>query len=199
MSTSQDANGVAHRPTSRARRGQSLVEFAVILPLVLALLAGAAQLGVAFATKNALVQVARDTARWASTQTTYDPCSAAAVASPPEPLTRADEIATNGLPGYANGQWSSANFRSYPDNTPLPAQPPWTDGVEVVWSITSGTCPPRDNTSAAFVTVRVSREIPVFVPGMQYLPQFGTCGASGCQLSVWSTAQFRMEPPPQRP
>jgi hypothetical protein len=183
-------------------RGQSLVEFALVMPLLLVLMGGAVQLGVIFAAKNSLTQVARDTARWAAAQT-IDPCSSAATPAPvvPQPMTQANAIASDSsLIGYSTGMWNAGNFTVYADSTsttPLPATPPNGEGVEVVWSYAAGTCPPSDNSTAAFVTVRLTHTIPVLLAGLQYLPGLGTCDASGCHIAISATSMFRMEPPPE--
>jgi Flp pilus assembly protein TadG len=185
------------RPPRRHRRkaGQSLVEFALVVPVLLLMIGGVVQLGVIFAAKNSLVQAARDTARWAATQT-YLPCSNAAIAAPPQPLTQADTTATRtGLIGYSSGMWDSAAFTAYADNVPLPATAPNQEGVEVVWSYASGTCPTTDNTVVAYVTVRLTHTIPLFLPGL-WLIAGGTCDGAGCHMPIDATSMFRMEPPP---
>jgi len=176
-------------------RGQALVEFALILPILLVLIGGIVQYGVVFATKHSLIQVGRDTGRWAATQD-FDPCSSAALAAPPQPLTEADAIAQQSrLMGYSAGAWNAGTFTAYPDNSALPATPPSTEGVEVVWSYVTGEpCPTVDSTTAAYVTVRLTHHAPVLLPGIQFLPALGTCDSSGCYLVVSSTARFRMEP-----
>jgi Flp pilus assembly protein TadG len=191
--------GVPQRPSRVVRsragssRGQSLVELALVVPILLVLFGGAVQLGIFFAAQNSLIQVARDTARWAATQQTYNPCSQAATGSPPPLLAKADELAsTSSLVGYSSGTWNAGNFTN---PASLPPNPPNGEGVEVAWSGT--TCPPADNVSPAYVKVRVTHTVPVIVPGLQYLPVFGTCDASGCHLSLSSTSIFRMEPPRQ--
>ena len=138
---------------------------------------------------------ARDTARWAATQT-YNPCSDAATGSPSPLLGKADEIATaSSILGYTSGTWNSANFTN---PSTLPANPPNNEGVEVAWSWeTGGACPPADNVKAAYVTIRVTHSVPVLIPGLEYLPAFGTCDASGCHFQLTSTSTFRMEPPRQ--
>ena len=177
-----------------AARGQSLVEFAIVLPFLLILVGGIIQYGVIFATKQSLIQVGRDVGRWAATQN-FNPCSAAATQSSPQPVTEADALAQESrLLGYSAGDWSSSNFTAYTDNALLPPSAPRTEGVEVVWSYTSGSCPPVNSTTVAFVTVRLSHRAPVFLPGLPYLPALGTCDASGCYLAITTTAQFRMEP-----
>jgi hypothetical protein len=173
------------------------VEFALILPILLMLVGGIVQYGIIFATKHSLIQVARDVGRWAATQGDL-PCNAAATASPPQPLTQADLIAREShLMGYggAGTLWEAANFRAYPDNTALPATPPSTQAVEVVWTNTvADPCPPIDSTDTAWVTIRLTHRAPVVLPGFPYLPGLGTCDADGCFLVVSSTAEFRMEP-----
>jgi Flp pilus assembly protein TadG len=49
-------------------RGQSLVEFALVAPIVVAVIAAIIQFGVVFWAQNTLTQVVRDTGRWAATQ-----------------------------------------------------------------------------------------------------------------------------------
>ncbi len=187
--------------------GQSVLEFALVLPVLLVLLGGAVQFGVIFAAKNTLTQIARDTARWAATQV-YSPCSAATTSTPAQPLTQADSTASvSSLIGYTSGTWystgtwvsgTSGNFTAYADNTVLPPSPPSGEGVEVVWSFEpGGVCPPSDNALPAYVTVRVTHAVPVFLPGLQYLPSLGACDATGCHISLSATSMFRMEPPRQ--
>jgi len=181
------------RPHARGR-GQSLVEFALVAPILLLLVGGAVQYAAIQATKHSLIQIARDTARWASTQTTYRPCVLAATATTPQPVTQADLLATDaGLPGYTSGMWHadpSGNF-AY-GTTALPASAPFAEGVEVAW--TGGVCPTADNTVTSWVTVRVTHQIPIFLPGAWFIP--GLCNNSGCNLSLSSISMFRMEPPP---
>jgi len=190
------AHGLRLKISRPHARGQSLVELALVMPVLLLLIGGAVQLGVFFAAQNTLTQIARDTARWASTQA-YAPCSKAAD-SPSQLLARADEIATaSALLGYTSGLWSAPGNFTNPSS--LPASPPG-EGVEVVWSSEpGGACPPADNVLAAYVTIRVTHDVPVLLPGLQYLPSIGKCDSSGCHLRLTSTSIFRMEPPRQAP
>lgn len=175
-------------------RGQSLVEFALLLPILLVLIGGIIQYGVIFATKHSLIQVGRDVGRWAATQP-FNPCNTAATDSPPQPVTQADAIAQQShLMGYNPGDFLGS-FVSYADNAAMPASPPSTEGVEVVWSYAAGQpCPPDDSTKVSWVTVRLSHRAPVLLPGFPFLPGLGTCDSNGCYLAVTTTAQFRMEP-----
>ncbi|TMB50654.1 MAG: hypothetical protein E6J50_05140 [Chloroflexi bacterium] len=94
-----------------ASRGQSLVEFALILPILLILVGGVIQYGVIFATKHSLTQIGRDVGRWAATQD-VNPCHNATTLSPdPQPVTEADSLAQqSGLMGYTAGTWNASNF-----------------------------------------------------------------------------------------
>jgi hypothetical protein len=173
-----------------AARGQSLLEFAIVLPLLLVLTGGIIQVGTVIATKHALTQIGRDVGRWAATQA-VDPCEDLADVN--QPAIRADEIAQeSGLMGYAPGTWVT-NFTSHAPN-PMPATRPTAPGLEVAWTMTSGDCPPADSTTAAFVTVRLAHGAPVLIPGLDLvlaaLPGLGSDGV----LLVTTTAQFRMEP-----
>jgi hypothetical protein len=179
---------------SSAAGGQSLVEFALILPILLMLVGGIVQYGVIFATKHSLIQVGRDLGRWAATQD-FDPCRDDSVAAA-QPVTQADLIAQQSqLLGYVGGDWDVGNFTPYADNTALPPSPPNTQGVEAVWSYDAGEiCPPVDSTKVSWVTVRLTHRAPVLLPGFPYLPGLGTCDASGCYFVLTTTAMFRMEP-----
>lgn len=203
---------VGRQPRRRLGSGQSLVEFALVVPVLLLMVGGVVQLGVIFAAKNSLVQAARDTARWAATQT-YLPtlsCISAATATPPQPLTQADATASSSsLIGYQGGMWTAGidpvihvgnsftrgNFTWYSDNEALPASLPNAEGVEVVWS-SSGNCPTTDNTVVAYVTVRLTHSVPLFLPGLGLVPGAICSDRSGCYLPTSATAMFRMEPPP---
>jgi Flp pilus assembly protein TadG len=192
---------VVRLPWRAHGRGQSLVEFALILPILLLLVGGIIQYGVIFATKHSLIQVGRDVGRWAATQnvdSAGDPliaCNALATDSPPQPVTQADSIALQShLLGYAAGEWNATNFTAYADNTPLPATPPYNQGVEVVWSYDAGQpCPTLDSTNVAWVTIRLTHRAPVLLPGLQFLPGLGTCDSNGCYLVQTTVARFRME------
>lgn len=175
-------------------RGQAFAELVIILPLLLLLVGGIIQYGVLISTRHALIQIGRDVGRWAATQE-FDPCRSGATDTPPQPVTEANSIAVaSGLLGYSDGDWSGATFKPYDDDVSLPPTPPWTSGVEVVWSIDSGDCPPTASTETSWVTIRLSHHAPVLLPGLAYLPGIGTCAGSDCYLPVTTTAKFRMEP-----
>lgn len=179
------------RPRQHVPLGQSLVEFAIVLPLLLVLTGGIVQLGTVMATKHTLIQIGRDVGRWAATQAA-DPCGSLMVDG--QPAARAEEIALeSGLMGYTAGTWPS-NFRL------MGGAEPTTAGVEVAWeTVGAASCPPADSTEAAFVTIRLAHEAPVLIPGLDLglavLPELGTGGV----LLVTTTAQFRMEPEAQPP
>lgn len=181
----------------RNRRGQSVVEFALVVPILLVLTGGIIQIGVVIATKHTLIQIGRDVGRWAATQP-VDPCEDLATAS--QPAIRADEIATESrLMGYTAGTWASALINH--GTSPMPTAAPVSPAVEVAWEASTGDCPPADSTTAAFVTVRLTHAAPVLLPGFDLvfaqLPGLGSCASGECLLLVNTTAQFRMEPEAQ--
>jgi Flp pilus assembly protein TadG len=155
-------------------RGQSLAEFALVFPVLMLILGGIIQFGVIFWGQNTLTQVARDTGRWAATQifTPCDPNARGSLAS------QADAIAgTSSLIGYTAGQFSGTA-------TTL-ALTPTPEGVGADWTKASGpgpTCPPTDNQTVWYVTIRLNHHVPIFFP---FVPGNGT---------ISSTALFRMEP-----
>jgi hypothetical protein len=120
-------------------RGQSLAEFAIVFPILMLILGAIIQFGVIFWGQNTLTQIARDTGRWASTQSACDtPAERALV------LGTAISIAgSSSLIGPSGGWTSPAN-------------------VDMSWSGTP--CPPIDNTQVAFVTITITHRVPVFFP-----------------------------------
>lgn len=167
-------------------RGQSLVEFALVLPILLVLFGGAVQFGVFFAAQNSLTQVVRDAGRWAATQQYGGsiPSTNGCTGNEAGVIAKANTIAANSsLLGYTS-PWTSSNVTVA-----------WTDATSGKPAIDA--CPPPDNSQVWFVTIRVTHDVPVVLPGLQYLPSIGTCDSSGCHLRLTSTSTFRMEPPPQ--
>lgn len=77
------------RARSRRSRsaGQSLAEFAIVFPIVIAIIGGIIQFGIVFWAQNTLTQVVRDTGRWAATQQNC--------ADPSPVLAQANAIAAN--------------------------------------------------------------------------------------------------------
>ncbi len=173
----------------RLAKGQSVAEFALVLPVLVAFLGGIIQFGMIFWAQNTLTQVVRDSGRYAATQ---GYCTVAgANGAKPTLLSQINTIANNSsLFGYTTGQWG----------TILATTPPaslTSEGVAVAWTdSTPGTpsgdaCPPPNNQQVWLVTVKIDHVVPVFFPGMQYLPGF-----ANNQITLSSTAQFRMEPAP---
>lgn len=157
------------RPGHRHADGQSLVEFAIVLPVFMFIVGGIIQFGIIFWGQNTLTQIARDTGRWAATQQS---CSDSAAVE-----SQANAIAAeSSLIGYRSAV------------SPNPS----SLGVTVTWQDTDGTtsppsspCPPKDNTVARWVTVKLTQAVPVFFP---FIPGNG---------SLATSTQFRMEPAPQ--
>lgn len=169
----------------RRSAGQALTEFALVIGLFVFVVGAVIQFSLVLWSMNTVTQVARDTARWAATQSVV-PCdsstSRTAVAG------KADTLARQlSLFAYQAGSWSTATTV---DSTP-------DEGVGADWPIPGGStilfptdCPPNDNQTAWTVRVRVSHVVPVFLPGMQFV--LPACSSSG--FCITSTAEIRMEP-----
>ena len=159
-----------------------MVEFALVAGLFLFVIGGVIQFGIILWSQNAVTEIARDTARWAVTQSS-SPCDTAANRG--LVATTADELAERAaLVGHSAGTWATA--------TPIGSMP--SDGVGVDWTVPTGyfatDCPPSDNGIASFVRVRINHSVPIFIPGLQIVAP--TCGGSG--FCVSSISELRMEP-----
>lgn len=179
----------------RRSRGQSLVEFALVFPVFIAIVGAIIQFGMIFWAQNTLTQVVRDTGRWEATQQTT-PCDSATGQS--NLGTQADSIAANAaLWGHTSGEFTSPT--KYTTDAGLNSFST-ANAIAVAWVRTAGSnsCPPSTNQDEWHVTIRINQEVPVFFPGMQFLPGLGgTCASgSGTCVVLSSTAQFRMEPAP---
>jgi Flp pilus assembly protein TadG len=166
----------------RAHRGQALVEFGLVIGLFMFVIGGLVQFGIILWTQNAITQVARDTARWAVTQST-SPCES--VASRTALAGAADQLALGAsMVNYSPGLWSSA-----PKINML-----GPEGVGVDWQSVNSTfetdCPPSDNATVWTVRIRVNHVVPIFIPGLQFIAP--PCGSPGFCLST--TTELRMEP-----
>lgn len=168
-----------------AAKGQAMVEFALTVGLFMLVIGGLIQFAVILWSQNTVNQVARDTARWAVTQST-SPCES--------PASRASVAATaNGLANkwslVAHSGWGAA---STVDSTPA-------SGVGVDWytidapedvDIFPSDCPPSDNRLPWAVAVRINHDVPIFLPGLQFI----STGCAGSGFCISSTAELRMEP-----
>jgi Flp pilus assembly protein TadG len=177
---------IARKRSSRqprpAPRGQALVEFGLVFGLFMLVIGGLIQFGVILWSQNAITQVARDSARWAVTQSTSpcdSPANRTALAGAADKLARGASLVN-----YPAGTWSTA-----PTIASLGAE-----GVGVDWQSVDSNfpsdCPPSDNGTVWTVRIRVNHVVPIFLPGLQFIAP--TCGSPGFCLS--STTELRMEP-----
>ena len=127
-------DGAEHSP--RRSPGQALAEFALVIPILAFVIAGIIQFGLILWSQQTLTQVARDTGRWAATQT----CTANVV-------NQANEVAKQStLFGYTDGAWDASN-------------------VSVAFRREdSASCPPKDNSEVAWVEITIAHQIPIFFP-----------------------------------
>ncbi|TMB50645.1 MAG: hypothetical protein E6J50_05145 [Chloroflexi bacterium] len=166
-------------------RGQALVEFALVIGLFMIVIGGIVQFGIVLWSQNGINDIARDTARWAVTQST-SPCDSAS--SRTLVAATANQLARRAvLVNYQSGGWSTATDPDLMGD----------EGVGVKWQqvpppalVIPGDCPPADNTTVWTVRVRISHVVPIFIPGLQIFAP--PCGSKGFCLS--SITELRMEP-----
>jgi Flp pilus assembly protein TadG len=121
-------------------RGQSLVEFAVVFPVFMFILAGMIQFGLILWGQNTLNQVVRDAARYAATL----PCDAAG--------TKGRVVA---LSTASAGPWKL-------DVPAVTVSFYTTDAAGTV--VTPTICPPDDNATISWVHVGASSDVLKFFP-----------------------------------
>jgi hypothetical protein len=171
-------------------RGQAMVEFALVAGLFVLFIGGVIQFGAILWSQNTVTHIARDTARWAATQSTT-PCdsgpSRAAVGA------KADQLAEQwSLLDHAAGEWTNADplasmgARGVGAEWPIPSSPPHISPPVAIFATD---CPPSDNLVPWFIRVRINHTVPILIPGLQFISQ---CAAPGFCIS--STAEVRMEP-----
>ena len=130
---------------NRHSRGQALVEFALVLPLLVLIMTGIMQFGLLFWAQITLTQVARDTGRWAASQ---ESCDAGVV----------------NIGGQANAIAARSTLFGWGAGNPLvvSAGPSWID--ETPPPGLSYPCPPDDNREVWIVNFELSHTVPVFLP-----------------------------------
>jgi hypothetical protein len=159
-----------------------MVEFGLVFGLFMLVIGGLIQFGMILWSQNAITQVARDTARWAVTQSTSpcdSPANRVALAGVSDRLARGASLVN-----YPAGTWSTA----------ATVGSVGAEGVGADWqSADSGfasDCPPSDNSTVWTVRIRVNHVVPIFMPGLQFIAP--ACASSGFCLST--TTELRMEP-----
>jgi hypothetical protein len=172
----------------QARSGQALAEFALVGGVFFLLVTAIVQFGLLMWSANTLTQVARDTARWAVTQSTT-PCDSTANRN--ALAVQADGFAREWhLLGYRAGTWTTAGTiasLSGPGvaaDWPIPSVPPGGPPLFIT------DCPPSNSGTPWSVRVKINQPIPIFFPGLQLIAP--SCGAAGYCLTT--TTEVRMEP-----
>ena len=122
-------------PARNDHRGQALVEFAIVFPVLFFIIAGIIQFGLIFWSQQTLTQVARDTGRWAATQD----CSADVVAE-------------------ANAVAQQSTLFGFSSWTASEVAVSWTKDSP------AHSCPPKDNTEGVWISVTIDHQIPIFFP-----------------------------------
>jgi hypothetical protein len=156
-------------------------------------LGGVIQFGTILWSHNVVTQIARDTARWAATQST-SPCDGIPMRT--GIAQTADTLASGAhLAGHTQGSWATAGSigsvgaSGVGAEWPIPQRP--TDIPIADWPALFPTdCPPSDNRIPWAVRVRVNHAVPIFIPGLQFVAP--PCAANS--FCVSSTAESRIEP-----
>jgi hypothetical protein len=168
--------------------GQALAEFALVGGVFFLLVAAIIQFGLLLWTENTVTQIARDTARWAVTQSTT-PCDSTANRNALG--AQADLFARQWrLLGYQAGTWTSASTISslsgpgVAADWPIPPPPP---GGTTLFATD---CPPSNSSVAWSVQIRIKHPVPIFFPGLQLISP--SCGVPG--YCITTTTEVRMEP-----
>ncbi len=173
--------------TARLRtvRGQAMAEFALVFGAFFLVVSAVIQLGLLLWSLNTVTQVARDTGRWAATQSA-SPCDS--VGGRAALAATADNLALRLiLLGYRSGTWATASAvdavgpEGVGADWPIPPPPP---------DLFATDCPPTDAQTPWFVRVRVNHVVPIFFPGLQFIAP--PCASAG--FCIGSTAEVRMEP-----
>lgn len=152
-------------------RGQALVEFAIVLPLLILIVLGIMQFGLLFWTQITVTQITRDTGRWAATQ---PGCDSATVPV----ATEANDVAARSSLYAYGGTLQTVGSAWFMDNGTT--------------SVTTGpNCPPEDNSEVRYVEINISHQVPVFLP---MLADNGCAGS--CMRSLSSEVRYRLEPLP---
>lgn len=179
----------------RSRRGQAMVEFALIAGLFFVVLGGVIQFATIVWSQNTVTHIARDTARWAATQMT-SPCDGAPLRT--GIAQTANRLALDAhLAGYNSGMWATAVPIPSPGPGPIGVGAAWptperpADIPAAEWPVLYPTdCPPSDNRVPWAVRVQVNHAVPIFMPGLQFIAP--PCATNS--FCVSSTAESRIEP-----
>ncbi len=124
------------RTRCASRRGQSLVEFAIVFPIFMLLLGGVIQFGIIFWGQNTLNQIVRDAGRYGAT---VPDCSAGSNA---DIVTKTQQIA------------GSSSFVGVLGTVTVTLPDSGSDPV----------CPPPSNTKVVWLKVDAQAQVPIFFP-----------------------------------
>lgn len=130
------------RSRSQRCRGQSLVEFAVVFPVLMIIIGGIIQFGIIFWGQNTLNQIVRDAGRYAVTEAD---CTGPRQA---DVLAKIDSIASN------------ASFAGTITSKTLVM--PTTTSPDPV----SDACPPASNADEVWLRITVAAQVPIFFPAI---------------------------------
>jgi len=163
------------RTRSARGSGQALAEFALVGGVFFLLVAAIIQFGLLLWSVNTVTQIARDTARWAVTQSTT-PCDSA----PNRDAlgAQADLFARQwNLLGYRAGTWTTASTIASLSGPGVGADWPIPSPPSGGTTLFPSDCPPSNSSVAWSVEVRINHPVPIFFPGLQLIAP--SCGVPG--------------------
>lgn len=162
---------------TRDTRGQAMVEFALVLPVLVLIMLGVMQFGILFWTQITLTQVARDTGRWVASQTWACDGSLNSGTATAAIAAQANLVANR-----------STLFGWGPSSQLTVTELTYTEVTRGAGALVPE-CPPIDNTHVWNVTFQINHTVPVF------MPLVADSGCPSCRV-MRSEVQFRMEPQP---
>lgn len=162
-----------HARTRRSAEGQSLVEFALIAPLLFLVFFAIIQFGFLFGGQNGLVNGVRDTARYASTYRVTDAASATATCAAVQ--TQLINNLKRELPGFAATRLH-------------PAVSGATSPVSYAWYTNA------DGTYSVRVVISAKYDHPLFVPIVGNIVDLFD-GVRDNSMTLGASEQMRVENP----
>lgn len=153
----------------------------MVLPVLTLILLGVMQFGLLFWSQVTLVQIARDTGRWAASQGWS--CGGLNPVDPNAGANIADQANRVAARSTLFGWHTTANRLT------LSSGPTYTNGPPPASG--GGICPPITNQEVWAVSFELAHTVPVFIP---FLADNG-CSPE-CRHTLNAEVQFRMEPRP---
>ena len=171
---------MARRRRFDCSRGQSLVEFALLAPVLFVLLVGAAQIGAILYAGVTVASAAHDGARVASEQ----PINSGAYK-----LSGSNVVVGSGVNPCTTGS-SNPVCQSVVQSEGLLSSVKTVVAPGTTQTSSTESCPPKSVTDG-YVTVTVSEDVPIFIP---FLNNLLANTSGGSVRTISTTVTMRVEP-----